>query len=207
MIKGVAYDLDGTIINTESLHKNGWLHAGKVYGVEITPRMLLEQAGMSDDAATRMMSPTFDEREVVAFVKEKQKYVAMHASEVKLFDGFFEAIDLLEERGIPVWICTSAYKWFVDEVYRGIPGLKRFQIVYREMFVSGKPDPEPLLLTFSKMGISPKDAVYVGDAFNDCQASAAAGCRFVLFGKNDDKRFPDGVLAIRKHVEIVDYLG
>ncbi len=45
-----------------------------------------------------------------------------------------------------------------------------------------KPHPEPLLLAAEKLGVSPDESIYIGDAETDMQASIAAGIHFVHFG-------------------------
>ncbi len=35
-IRGVVYDLDGTIIDTEKFHEDSWIYAAKQIGVELT---------------------------------------------------------------------------------------------------------------------------------------------------------------------------
>ena len=42
-----------------------------------------------------------------------------------------------------------------------------------------KPHPEPVLLAIARLGASPADAVYVGDAPYDIEAARAAGCAAV----------------------------
>mgnify|MGYP001611996742 CR=1 FL=1 len=54
-IKGVIYDLDGTLIKTEKLHESAWLYAGAKFGHPITNEMLLKQKGISNEAASEMM--------------------------------------------------------------------------------------------------------------------------------------------------------
>ena len=46
-----------------------------------------------------------------------------------------------------------------------------------------KPDPEPLLLAASKLGIQPSECVYIGDVETDVQAGHAAGMKVIAFSK------------------------
>ena len=46
-----------------------------------------------------------------------------------------------------------------------------------------KPDPEPLLAAASKLGVNPKNAVYVGDLDVDVMAGHAAGMKVIIFSK------------------------
>lgn len=46
-----------------------------------------------------------------------------------------------------------------------------------------KPSPEPLLLAANKLGILPKEAVYVGDVASDILAAHAAGMKIIAYNK------------------------
>lgn len=42
-----------------------------------------------------------------------------------------------------------------------------------------KPNPEPLLVAMERLGLKPREAVYVGDSITDIEASRAAGMRII----------------------------
>jgi phosphoglycolate phosphatase len=52
-----------------------------------------------------------------------------------------------------------------------------------------KPDPMPLVWTCGRLGISPADALFIGDSVNDFLAARAAGCRVFLlpYGYNEGR--------------------
>ncbi len=56
-IKGVIYDLDGAVISTQKLHEDVWIYAGKKFNIFISEEMLLNQRGISNEAAASMMLP------------------------------------------------------------------------------------------------------------------------------------------------------
>ena len=58
-------------------------------------------------------------------------------------------------------------------------------IVAFEDTAQHKPHPEPLLTAVKRLGISPQEAVYIGDAPTDAQAAKAAGMPVIIYaGKN-----------------------
>lgn len=76
---------------------------------------------------------------------------------------------------------------------------------------ASKPDPAPLLLALSTLGVSPEAAVYVGDDLRDYEAAAAAGIEFIaaLYGYGNDFRhlLPDGVKSIRQADELARHIA
>jgi phosphoglycolate phosphatase len=74
-----------------------------------------------------------------------------------------------------------------------------------DSFERKKPDPLPLLKTCEALGVSPTQALMVGDSSNDAQAARAAGCAVVLvrYGYNHGEPV-DGVDADAHVDSLVD---
>jgi HAD superfamily hydrolase (TIGR01549 family) len=119
-------------------------------------------------------------------------------------------VEVLRDRGLDLGICTSASKSFVDLVSATDSRFSTFKerIIFREMYVNGKPDPEPLQLMFSRMGLSQRECLYVGDAYSDYMAASAAGCRFVYFCPQGgvDHRIPKNAQIIKRHADLLTLL-
>lgn len=47
-----------------------------------------------------------------------------------------------------------------------------------------KPHPEPLLLAAQKLGVKPRECVYIGDVENDIKAARAAGMKIIIYSKD-----------------------
>ena len=95
--------------------------------------------------------------------------------------GAEEAIKLLSGR-YALGIATSRVKATLYE-----PPLAALRLYFKiavvyEDTINHKPHPEPLLLAAEKLGVSPDECVYIGDAETDMRASIAAGMCFIHFG-------------------------
>lgn len=55
-----------------------------------------------------------------------------------------------------------------------------------------KPDPEAVLLACKRLGIAPREALFIGDSQNDVDAARAAGCAIwcVPYGYNEGRPVP-----------------
>ena len=196
-IRGVVYDLDGTIINSLSVHVAAWRAAGDKYGVEITPRFLEFQIGRTNEAAAQQLLDPLGRLAILPdFVKEKVEYADQHAAESQYFEDFGVAYEGLRQRGTQVWICTSSPKRFCLNVYEKYSQLQDFaeRTVWREMYQDGKG--QGLRMAFDKMNVAPKDVIYIGDAPGDWEAAREAGCLFVRYGGP----------AIERHSELLSLL-
>lgn len=207
-IKGIIYDLDGTLVSTVKLHELAWQAAGKEFDVPISKKMLLDQKGMSDEAAALMMLPKEKRGLVLQFVEAKQNYVRNNLDKISLFPGALENINNLLNKGYQVWICTSSHNFFVKKVFNLFPGLGKAlkeNVVCREMYERAKPYPDALDMTIKRMGLNNSQVYYVGDAFKDYEACLNAKVKFIYFCpniRNWDERIPKYALTIRNHREI-----
>ncbi len=207
-IKGIIYDLDGTIISTIKLHESAWLYAGKKFNIPISDEMVLNQSGISNKAAAKMMLPNNKKHLAKKFIAAKVKYAMEHANQVVLFPSIIKTINQLFKSGYKVWICTSAHKNFVEKIMNNFSELKKLlrnNIVWREMYKREKPLPDALIFTISKMDLKPSLVCYIGDAFSDYKTSVAAKVKFVYFCPNfkkRDLRIPKSIpiISLHKHV-------
>lgn len=210
-IKGVIYDLDGTIVSTQKLHEDAWVHAGKKFNIPITKRMLLNQRGISNKEAVSMMLPNNKKYLIEKFKNAKVQYVNENLNKITLFPYISKTIRQLLKEGYRVWICTSATKDFVKKILKIFKELKemRDNIVWREMYKKEKPSPEALNLTIKKMDLTKSQVYYIGDALSDYKTSIAAKVKFIYFCPNfkkGDLRIPKLIPTISSHRKIFKLL-
>lgn len=196
-IRGVVYDLDGTIIDSASVHAAAWRAAADKYDVEITPEFLeLQKGRTNEEAARRLLDPIGRCAILRDFVRAKTDYAELHAGESQYFEDFTAAYEGLRQRGTQVWICTTSPKKFCLKIYETFRQLRDFaeRTVWREAYQDGKG--QGLRLVFEKMNMAPKDIIYIGDAPSDWEAAQEAGCLFVRYRG----------LAIERHSDLVSLM-
>ena len=101
-------------------------------------------------------------------------YAQEHDGWVRLYDGVDEMLAGLS--GLPLAIVTS------KSLQSARPALERFGLGEKMQVVitsddteKHKPDPEPLLLAATRLGIAPEKCAYLGDSIHDLHAARAAG--------------------------------
>jgi len=204
-ICGVIYDLDGTLVSTQKLHEDAWLFAGKTLNIPVSHQMLINQRGISNREAALMMLPQDKKHLLDKFQKAKAEYVNKNLKRAVPFPDATKTIGRLLKEKYNVWICTSAKKDFVKRVLKPFKDLRKMNVVWREMYTEEKPAAEALNLTIGRMGLSNKQACYVGDAFNDYKTSLKARVKFIYFcpdKKRRDRRVPESIPVITSHKEI-----
>ncbi|PKH23862.1 phosphoglycolate phosphatase [Enterobacterales bacterium CwR94] len=104
-----------------------------------------------------------------------------------LFPGVKETLAALVEQGFPLAIVTNKPTPFVAPLLQSL-GIEHYfsLVVGGDDVAVKKPHPAPLFLVLGKLGVLPKELLFVGDSRNDIQAAQAAGCPCVgmTFGYN-----------------------
>jgi phosphoglycolate phosphatase len=86
-------------------------------------------------------------------------------------------------------ITNKAERFTVDLLKRtALDGYFRV-VVCGDTVARKKPDPEPVLAACARLGVSPGEALMIGDSANDVQAARAAGCPVwcVPYGYNEGR--------------------
>ena len=217
-ITAVLMDLDGTLVRTEVIHAESWIKAGEEIGLKVTQEMLDYQRATTNDIAARMMlkdrESQLEPEKFKALVSElaqlKDHYVQERAGESHLFPGTLEGIAELKSKGLQVAITTSANEAWATKILSAHPNLARLVpiVVHMGMYVHSKPNPEPLFTTLQMLGgLSPENALYVGDSLGDYEASLNARMRFLYFcpeGTNPTNEDIPSELRIRDLREVID---
>lgn len=175
-INTLLFDLDGTLIDTNDLIINSFLHTLEKYfpnqykREDVLPFMgptLMETFGSLDSKRMDEMIQTY-----------RKFNISNHDLLVKEFEGVFETIKTLKEKGYKIGIVTTK---MMNVVEMGLKLSKLDQffdvVVALDHVKKAKPDPEPVLLALEQLGSRPEEAIMVGDNYHDIVAGKNAGTK------------------------------
>lgn len=172
----ILFDLDGTLIDTNELIIQSFLHTLQHYYPDqykredvipfMGPTLVETFGGMDPDNIDEMIKTyrTFN--------------ISNHDLLVKEFEGVKETIIALKEKGYKIGIVTSKMS---DVVMKGLKLTELdpyFEIIVALDHVEkAKPDPGPVLMALEKLHSSPEEAIMVGDNHHDILGGRNAGVR------------------------------
>lgn len=200
-IRGVAFDLDGTLVDSapgltaavdNALYALELPVAGEervVTWIGNGADVLMQRAltwARQERATLRgaQGKPSVDHDDIP--VAEQQailrklfdRYYAEVAEEGSfLFPAVADTLGALHVKGLPLALVTNKPTPFVAPILESLDIAKYFSVVIGGDDVKNKkPHPDPLLLVAEKLGLAPAELLFVGDSRNDIQAAKAAGC-------------------------------
>ncbi len=88
-------------------------------------------------------------------------------------------------RSYKLAVVTGRRRIGVDEFFSLFGCQHLFSLVVTANdYTHPKPHPEPIFLALTRLGVSARETVYIGDAVVDFEAAHAAGASFIAFGTN-----------------------
>lgn len=178
MVKGVIFDMDGTMFDTECLSSEGWIYAGKKLGVEIPEDLIESFRGRNPKAIRNRFSEYFGDKldyDEARAVKHEY-FDEVTRESVPLKPGLTELLNYLKEQKIPAVVATSTEKKRAGRLIRvsGVEDLLSAAI-YGDMVENGKPAPDIFLKAASLIGQKPEECLVLEDSAPGLIAGQAAG--------------------------------
>ena len=189
-IKGVLFDLDGTLIDTEKLYQRFWVEAANRLGYPMKHEHALAIRAMAavyaEPLLRQLVCPEFDYHAVRELRREiMEAYIDEHGVEAK--PGLLPLLEALKARGLRIGLATATPEPRARKYLRMVGAEAYFEAVTcASMVKKGKPAPDIYLLAAERTGVLPGEALAVEDAPSGVQSAHAAGIRTVLIPDRDE---------------------
>jgi pyrophosphatase PpaX len=170
----VLFDLDGTVIDSGAIILASMRHAAKeVLGTEVPDDELMAAVGGPGlEAQMRTLAPDRVDELVTVYRAHNEP---LH-DELVCCTGMEDVLVRLKGEGRRLGIVTAKRRQTVELAFVRLPIEHLFEtVVGGDETDRHKPDPAPLLLALDRLGATPTEAAYVGDAPFDVKAAKAAG--------------------------------
>ncbi|WP_300257099.1 pyrophosphatase PpaX [Clostridium sp.] len=176
MIKAVLFDLDGTLINTNDLILKSFKHTFKTI-LDLEPSE--EEITMNYGRPLHETFKSYDENRIEEMINCYRKInLELHDNECKEFTGVDLMLKILKSKGIKLGVVTSKKS---DMAERGAKLIGIFEyfdtFITPEITTKHKPEGEPVLKACENLGVSPSEALMVGDSPYDILAGKNAGTK------------------------------
>lgn len=174
--KAALFDLDGVLIDSETLYTKFWENVGKVHHLP-SPTFAYDIKGTTLDDILSTYFPEPDVRsDVDRLLHEFENEIVY-----PIFPGALEFVDGLRTMGIKTVVVTSSDQKKMDFLFGQHPGFpSHFDAIVTSADVThSKPDPEPYLTGASKVDVAPNECVVFEDSFQGLQSGNSAGCKVV----------------------------
>ncbi|MGZ4233150.1 MAG: HAD family hydrolase [Solirubrobacteraceae bacterium] len=206
MVDAVIFDLDGVLIDSESVWDAARREVVADTGGSWTDSATRAMQGMSSSEWSRYLR---DELGVALDPEEISRRVvhrvlASYEREVPLLPGAVQTVRRLAKRW-PLGLASSANRPVIDAVLASAGLTEWFSAtVSGDEVARGKPSPDIYLTTAGKLGVDAPRAAAVEDSTNGLRAGAAAGMLVIAV---PNREFPPGDDALALASLVVESVG
>lgn len=183
-IRGVLFDMDGLVLDSEKLYARFWAEGTRFYGYDMSYTQALGMRALSAQAG---------KAKIAAYFGPEADYQLMRAKRMELMESFIEEngveckpgihelLTWLHEQGIRTAITSSSP---MDRIRRhlALHGLDtRFDALCSGHDVpNGKPAPDIYLHGAASLGLKPEECLALEDAPAGIESAFRAGCLAVV---------------------------
>lgn len=190
--QAVVFDLDGTLIDSEALVREGYFAAAPAFGITLTDAHFLSCVGLSRDANDARLRTLFGpDFPLEDFYQGVRAHIGERNAALKV--GAADLMDALDAHAIPYALATSSGRAWVERHFLAHALQPRFRaVVTRDDVANTKPHPEPYLKAAAALGVEPALTLALEDSIAGVTAAHAAGMMTVmipdLLAPDDDCR-------------------
>ena len=182
-LRAVAWDVDGTLVDSEPLHHDALLAACAKWDVDISDISDATFHGVHMGDVWKVLMPRMPaSARKDDWVQANDDYYVEHRKLLKPMPRAIETVNALSRAGI-VQICVSnASRMILDANIDalGIAGTLAFSLSIDDV-ANGKPHPEPYATGSARLGLKPNEVAAIEDSATGRRSARAAGLMVIAY--------------------------
>ncbi len=184
MTKGVIFDMDGLMLDTEKLLAKYWMQAAREAGFPMELEHVLSIRSLAAIYAKPKLQGIFGESFDYEAIRARRR--ALTAAHIETYGiekkpGLDALLQYLKNGGFSIAVATATDRERTD-LYLKQVGVHHYfdAFICGDMVTKGKPDPEIYLTASRALGLPTEACMALEDSPNGIRSAHAAGCKAVM---------------------------
>lgn len=183
-IKGIVFDMDGVLLDTEKLYVRFWCEAANFCGYKMTEEHAL---------SIRSLARPFAIEKLKGYFGEDFNYDAVRNKRIQLMGDYIEEngidtkpnaeyiLKYLKDNGYKVAVATATPVERTEKYLKKVSLYKYFdKIISASMVKEGKPKPDIYIEACKQLDLKPEECMAVEDSKNGIISASTAGLTTVM---------------------------
>lgn len=208
MIKGIIFDFDGVIVDTESKKFKDMQKILLNQDIKLNNKLFNDFVGKKTRFFIKEQYPKISSTQLEKIIEERRKLQYQEIKKNKLINGIKELLIFLKEQKVKMCIATGSERDFVEKILNANEIRQYFDfLVTGEDFKTSKPDPECFVKAISKMNLADEQILIIEDSPAGIDATNSLGIRvFAVETYLKKKELEKADMTFKDHFEIMEYL-
>jgi HAD superfamily hydrolase (TIGR01509 family) len=191
-LKGVIFDVDGTLVDSNDAHAQSWVDTFAEAGYEVPFEVVRPLIGMgADKLLPKTIGIRHDSEQGKKLLERRSEiFRKQYLPRLRPLPGARALVLRVQDDGLKAIVATSAK----DEELEGLLKAAEVEDLMEEKATASdakrsKPDPDIVEAAIEESGVPANKAVMIGDTPYDVEAALRAGVRVIAFrsgGWDDD---------------------
>ena len=184
-IKAVLFDMDGLMVDTESLATEAFIHSAKKQGYDMTKEETLLVLGFTTKSIYEFWENYFKNSDVSGkqLVDDHYKYIEniLFTTGPRKMPYIEELLKYLKESNYKVAVASSSnMNHIINNMEK--TGLKKYidEFASGAEVENGKPAPDVFLLAAERLGVKPEECLVLEDSKAGVLAGSSAGAKVIM---------------------------
>lgn len=211
--KGVIFDMDGLLLDSERLHQNCFEKSMRELGYEPEFAVYRQCIGATGRRSSLILSKHYGSGFPVEQLKgmwSLRYRQLIQEGHLKAKSGAYELLDYLRRKNFLCALATSTSRDLAEKKLSILNLLDYFDFsITGDDVLLGKPDPQPYLRASRGLNLDPKECWALEDSENGVRSAVSAGCQVIqipdLIQPSDELRLL-GHLVVDSLSDVMDLL-
>jgi mannitol-1-/sugar-/sorbitol-6-phosphatase len=176
--KGILFDLDGVLIDSEPLHEFTLMELSGRFGRRFGQDELLRFKGLTELSVARAIQKSFPDLALTIdeIIRLRLELLGSNFHRVEMIEGALAFLQRAKAAGFRLGLTTSAARSMQRLACETFALSSYFDtVITGEDIERGKPDPQPYERTAANLALRPDECMVIEDAVNGVRSGKAAG--------------------------------
>ena len=182
MIKGIIFDMDGTIVDSLPYHHEAWKIFFNENKVEnFSEKLNQYKGGGTLDLMRTVYGNQYSKKELKKMSEDKEMiFRKIYKGEIKQILGFKKFLDELKSKDIMVGLASNAIRKNVSMIINELGIYDHFDsVICGDEVTKGKPNPEMFNETIDRFNINKSECLIFEDSLEGVLAAKNSGIRVI----------------------------
>lgn len=174
-MKGALFDLDGVLIDSETLYTTFWQKIDSIYPTGI-PDFAIQIKGTTLDLIFKHFPDAAVQADILQRLNRFQREMRF-----EMYPYAEDFLKRLQRSDIPMALVTSSDEKKMESLFAQLPQLRNYfnAIIHAGLITHSKPHPEPYLKGAEAIDVAPGECCVFEDSLQGLTAGRAAGAKVV----------------------------